>query len=667
MEGREGNDARILVSLSRPMRQLFNFQSLLVHCFIGSSTYYVLCLTHYVVRFTFYASRFTFYASRFTFHVSRITFHVSRFRAFWLSGLLACAFFAGVAYSQDVNVSAEVSPKTIRLGENAILRVTISGNTQLRDIQPPNLAAVPGFRISYLDSSSRYSLMGGQISVSMTWSYQLIPQKVGKFTFPSVRIPYGSKTYRTETIPIEVIRKSQIPPQHQKPSSGESSSNVFSDAFQGTHKVEAFVDKVQPYVGEQITYTFRYLYTSRIPSLDSPTYTLPSLTRFWTRELPRKPRGIEMIDGTSYRVEEIRFALFPIITGEITIEPMQLSVPASVSMRRLKAPKILVTDSVEVNARLLPQAGQPDNFTGVVGQYQIIAQVDRQTIEAGSAITLRVRIGGTGNIERLTEPVISPNPNMTIYDPKITDSIKGVDSKIRGNRTYEYAIIPLQAGNLTIPAIKYPYFDPEGARYRVARTNPIAITVLPGQNIEAAVMQSRPSNVRMLKQDIRHIKPDTVKLRDQGVHFHKRASFWALQLLPIVAIFAIWGYQRRQAQISVSQLRGQNAAKNALKAVESAEETIENEPGRSFAALANALYQYIGDTLNISPIGLNPDSVCQYCGDAGISESATKPLVDVLKQCDYVRFAPSAAEGTDMTSILDLAKLAIQKIEKERK
>ena len=594
------------------------------------------------------------------FHVSRFTFHALRFALF---GFLVSVLFSNAAYSQDITVSADITPKIISLNETATLRLTISANQQLGNIAPPKFKALPEFNVSYGGSSSQYNLTGNRISVSVTWTYVLRPKQVGQFTVSEIQISHGNKTYTADPIAVKVL------PQSTKPPQSKSTQDTFTDAFSSsTHKVEASVDNPRPYVNEQIIYTFRYLYTARIPSFNSPKYTPPSLRQFWTTELERKRAQRQMIDGILYWIEEIQVGLFPITAGGVTIEPAKLSLPLSTGRGRPQSSNTLITNPVEVDVRPLPEEGKPTNFAGTVGQYRIHAQTDRGTIEVGDGFTLRVQVSGTGNIKTVPAPTVPTLLNMAIYDPQITDAIGVVDSKVRGSRTYEYVIIPSKEGDWTIPAIDYPYFDPQTESYQVARTVPITINVVPNPNgsIETTLSHTTQSDIHLLKQDIRYIKPDSLKLSNQHLQPYKRISFWGVQTLPIAVVLFVWFYRRRQAKRDPKQLREQYAAKNALQIIENAKKHTTDEPAAFYGTLANGLYQYIGDIFDISPGGLNPELVRQRCEEAGFPESATAQIVDTLVQYDYVRFAPVDANPTDMEDALNRARTSINEIEKER-
>ena len=583
---------------------------------------------------------------------------------FTLFGLLASVLCGNAAYSQNITVEAEVTPKIISLNETATLRVTVSANQQLGNIGPPQLKALPEFNVSYGGASSQYNLTGNQTSVSVTWTYVLRPKKVGQFIVSSIQISHGKKTYTTDPISIKVLPKSE------KPSQGKSTQNIFSDAFSNSmHKVEASVDNSRPYVNEQIIYTFRYFYTDRIPSFDSPKYTQPSLRQFWTTALERKRARRQVIDGTLYRVEEIQVGLFPIAAGKITIEPAKLSLPLAARRGRPQpSSRVLVTNPVEVNVRPLPQEGKPVNFAGTVGQYRIHAQTDRGTIEAGDGFTLRVQVAGTGNIKTAPAPTIPTLPDMAIYDPQITDAIGIVDSKVQGSRTYEYVIIPSKEGNWTVPVIEYPYFDPQVEGYQIARTVPITIDVLsnPNEAVGTTLTGTTQSDMHLLKQDIRYIKPDSLELSNRLFFSYKRVSFWVAQTLPIAVVLSVWFYRQRQAKRDPKQVRRQYAARKALRIIEDAKKHAVAEPAMFYGTLANGLYQYIGDIFDISPGGLNPELVRQRCEEAGFPEPTTTQIVDTLTQYDYVRFAPVAANSTAMEDALNRAEASINEIEKER-
>lgn len=541
-------------------------------------------------------------------------------------------------------MSATVKPQQIYLNERATLQVTISGQTQLKHIQPPVLELLPEFIATYAGVSDQYRWLENGISPLITWSYELIPQKTGKFTLKKIRVPYDGKTYVADTLSVTVL------PPLKKRVEQKAAPNSFTDALSGSsHKIEAFVDKTRPYVNEQVTYVFRHLYTTQLPSSDSPK--LPSMSGFRTREVPSTQWVTKVIDGTKYRVSDIRVALFPIAAGRTTIESAKLRLPDSFDFGRSDVPKHLLTTPIRIDVRPLPQAGKPANFTGAVGEYQITAEVKETEIRVGAGFTLWLQVFGPGDIETLESPSLPSIPDVALYDPKVTTEVDEVDSKIQGRRIYEYVVVPARAGSLTIPEIAYSYFHPKKNRYQVTQTDIITITVLP--ELKAGT-QSLPNNK----------EGESKGAGGAAVPFYKRTSFWGVLFLIFVGGLAVWGYQRKRAKLSPDRRQPQqNAGQSALQTIEAAEQAIERDSVAFFTILANSLYQYIGDILNISPTGLNPEVVHHQCLKANIPESATKQLVEILMQCDHARFAPVSLSPDDMSNTSQRAKAAIHNIE----
>ena len=153
--------------------------------------------------------------------------------------------------------------------------------------------------------------------------------------------------------------------------------------------------------------------------------------------------------------------------------------------------------------------------------------------------------------------------------------------------------------------------------------------------------------------------------------FYKRISFWVTLLLLTAAVLGVWGYRRQSAKSVPNSLQPRNAATDALEAIDQAAALIRTEKAIAitssefFTHIANSLYRYIGNRLNISAAGLDPERVRRQCKEANISESATKQLVEVLMQCDYARFAPVSVPPDNIKNTLKHARAVIHAIEKE--
>ena len=551
-------------------------------------------------------------------------------------------------WGQSPSVSVTLTPETIAVGQNTTLTITISSHQQLEAMAPPNLGSfLPvSFQTSYLGTKNQYNNVNAQSSVSKIWSYSLIPQEEGSFTISDIALPFNGKNFQIQ--PITIIVKSKIQLQNQTGSQKRTwSRNVFNDPFYGgSQKIEASVDNQFPYIGEQITYTFRYLHTAIIPSVDFPKYQLPSMNQFWRYQLGQSKPKTEIINGTQFRVAEIKIALFPMVTGIITIAPSVLSLPTSIERSNRSIPRQLNTEEViEVMVRPLPETGNPTSFGGVVGKYQITSEVEKTKVKIGEAITMHIRIAGIGNIETLPELKIPEMIDLTIYDSNITDATRDTHGKIYGSRTYEYVIIPSKPGRVTIPVIELCYFDPNGEKYEIIRTTPIPLEISPETTTKAKIT---PLDSSML---------DTSKVRTgMGLYKIFAWSFGVLFIGAIGVIYIIKIHNHEQSQADKQQSRQLNAYANALAILNQA---------RSFADLANAIYSYISESFQSSSVGLNPETVKRQLLLENVSELSADEMVRILRECDMAIFTPITSQISELKAAVEQTKNVVRRIEEE--
>ena len=550
-------------------------------------------------------------------------------------------------FGQSTSVSATLTPDTIAVGQSGTFKITVSSNRRLEAIKPPELGSLlpSSFHAFYLGTQNQYNTINTQMSVSKTWSYSVIPQKEGSFTIPDIVFPLDGKNYQTRPITITVTPRIQ-PRNQTDPQKRTWSRNLFNDPFYGgTQKVEASIDNQSPYVGEQITYTFRYLHTAVLPSIDSPKYQSPPMNRFWKSQLGQQESKIEVISGTQFRVAEIKTALFPMMTGSITIDPATLSLPTSIGLSNWSTPRQLTTEAIKVDVRPLPETGKPTSFEGVVGKYQITSEVDQAKVKVGEAITMHVRISGTGNIETLPELKTPEMIDLTIYDPKITDVTQDTDGKIQGSRTYEYVIIPSKSGRFTIPVIEVFYFDPDKEKYEIMSTNQILLQILPGTTIESKITWSDSSTSATNEMNT-----------ETGLYKIFAWSFGVLFIGVIGIIYRIRVYNHQQSQVDQPKLQQQNAYTNVLTILDQAQ---------SFTDLANAIYNYVGDSFDNSSVGLNPEIVKQQLRLGNVPELSIDEIVRILRECDMARFTPITSQDSELKTAVEQAKNVLEKIKEE--
>ena len=169
--------------------------------------------------------------------------------------LLLTAISVNTVYGNEIELTSVVNSTKISLNDRLILSVTVSGSG-FGNIGDPMLAPIPDFTISGTSSSTKYNILNGTMSFSKIFTYILIPKKVGVFVVGAVSIKAGRKNITAPATKVEVVRGAV--PQAQTGPKTQTIPDTQSSQIKGNKNIfiNTFVDKKEPYVGEQITYTF---------------------------------------------------------------------------------------------------------------------------------------------------------------------------------------------------------------------------------------------------------------------------------------------------------------------------------------------------------------------------------------------------------------------------
>jgi len=417
--------------------------------------------------------------------------------------------------------------------------------------------------------------------------------------------------------------------------------------------VDAFVDNIEPFVNEQITYTFRYYYQTIPPASEPPEYSPPSFTGFRTRKFAPVKRKIEVIDGIKYRVEEIRTALFPVSHGRYEIDPASFYIPSF--DLRFEQPKTLKTRPIEVNVKPLPERGKPANFNGAVGKYQIKAQIDKNTVAIGQAVKLEIVLSGIGDIETCNPPNMQQIEHFDIYEPTEELSIVDDSMKLKGKINWKYVLIAQKLGNYTIPPIKFSYFNPNTKVYELTQTQPIPMVII--QETDKPVYGEETERINSESTTVKSDKPKNGS---------NKYLFWVIILtilIPLAFVLAIIFKKRRNPKDETSYVQ-EDFAKITNRRLEELGNSIGSKDAVQFSTeLAKIINKYISIKFDIPVSKFNKDYISSRLSEAEYSAQTVSKLIEVLEQCDYIKFAPADVNAEDIRNIFQSAKKVIKLLE----
>lgn len=624
----------------------------------------------------------------------------SRISAARFIGLsLLMVLFAFAAKADEVTFTAE-APQSVSVGST--FRVVFTLNANGERFKGPDFKGFDVVSGPNQSTSQSFQMINGNVnqSVTLQFTYIVTASVAGTFEIRPATITYKGKEYRSNAVQITVSSagaassgggaqgNSQAQPRNQ------SSGNQNNDgAISGKDVyVRTIVSKTNPTVGEQIIVTYKIFTRVGVSNLNITS--LPNISGFWSKDLLESQKQLqqstETIDGQEYITAEIRkLALFPLKSGEVTIPAIEMTVVAQVKSRkksRVRDPWFdaffndpffnsasqavevpLKSNTVKVNVRDLP-AGKPADFSGAVGNYTLKSTVDRTQLKANEAVNLRITISGTGNIEMIDKlPIVFP-PDFDTYDPKVTSNVQKGNT-ISGSKTFEYLIIPRNAGSFTINPVNFIYYDLSENRYKTLSTESFAIDVAKGDGTQSSVSYSGvdQQDVQFVGTDIRHIELPPFALKNTGSHFFGSPKYLlllsAILLLSIMAQILL--YQRRKTRGNTGLMRLKRATGVARKRLKMAGIHLKADAETEFYnEISHALWGYLSDKFQIPLSELSTDSVNEALAARKVNQELTDAFTGTLHNCEYARFAPGDKKA-NMEQIYSQALEAISRIERE--
>lgn len=537
--------------------------------------------------------------------------------------------------------------------------------------------------------SSSFQFINGKQSQTFTlsFSYRLRAPKEGEYDFGKASIEVDGKTYYSESFHLKVTRAEadaqptaqgnrQTPDGQNRPQAQVNKDDLY---------IQAIPNKRNPYVGEQLILTYR-IYTA-IPVEQFSIYKTPSNKGFWTEELKIDPQDQkqEIINGKNFIYADIRkVALFAQEPGTHKLEPMEVEaiaqVPARSQPRRSRSifdffeddffspmetiKKNLYTPTLSIQAKPLPEEGKPASFDGLVGDYEISFNYDKsRSFKTNEAITFRFKVGGKGNIEMIHAPFIQFPPDFEVYEPKISHD-KNVDgSGVSGNATFEYIVVPRNAGVYKIPSFSYSFFNPSTGKYEEEQVPETVLNIEQGKLSDKTPETGR--NVRVSKNDIEYIRTNASSWKPVGKHFLFSLGFWG-SLLGEIAIFVLivlFLRKNRQKRADLAGQKNRKASREAKKCLKKAERYLkENKKDEFHIEISQALWGFLCNKLNIPTAELSMENVRNELEKKQLEKDLVEEFIQTLSHCEYARFAPKSQGENSMNALYDEAWKAIYKI-----
>ena len=526
-------------------------------------------------------------------------------------------------------LSATLEPQQIALGDSAQLTITSSGS----GLEALTLPTVPGLTFRVVGQSRRMEMINGATLSTSSVIVRVVPQVAGIFSIPGITaqpllLRVNPENSNSGSLPYGSSRANRRPPVV----AGGTTVEGMRLTADGAAYVRMNLPKREVYVGESIPVDIEVgLRSGVVTSLNG----LPTLTGsdFTLNNLSHQPERTEkLIDGQPFTLLTWHSMLAPVKPGSFT---MAVETPVTVRVRTrpqrdatmddllgdpflqnffgATVPKdISVTSpSAELKVLPLPAEGRPKDFSGAVGSFKIADELSAPRAAVGDPLTLRLKITGSGNFDRVDSRMLEQLDRWKTYPPK--SKFTAADAVgFKGEKTFEQPLIAAQPGEQTLPPVTFNYFDPATRRYEIARSTPLQVTIAasPGDNTAAAALTANggppPPSAPPADPALRALRadhPETASTARSLLPLYFEPAFLAVPSV-LALLFAGGWVGRRRANsgarsVAVSRRRRLQATAHVLRQISQAADA--GQSAQFFAHARAALQQDLGVRWQMPP------------------------------------------------------------------
>ena len=605
--------------------------------------------------------------------------------------------FIGIAlgaYADEVVFKAS-APKQVIVGRP--FQVSYTVNQRSRDLRAPEFTDFDVLSGPYSSTSSSTSFVNGKrtSSFEQTYTYMLMATKEGTFTIGPASVKVDGEQVQSNGVRIQVLPADEQPQQHQSAVSNQQSANSQQQRANSQNAssenlfVRTIASKTRVHEQEALMITYKLYFANVDVAQMTNNIKFPEFTGFLQQDLEQGEiqTELEHYNGRNYQTAVLkRTILYPQHSGDIKIDPASFEFVLRVqTQQRVRSifddffgtytnvTKAVTAPGVTIHVSALP-SGKPAGFSGGVGKFTFTPSISQTELQANEAVTIRLDISGSGNMKLLKTPAIDWPEGFEPYDPKVTNNFKTTTAGVSGTKSIEYLAIPRSAGEYTIPAVRFSYFDIDDKAYKTLSTPEYTIRVKRGAGSanngqaeeNAVISYTQKEDIKQLGTDIRYIDTKAPK-KSTEYSVQNTDLIWLWYVIPLLIAIVLLIVLRKQIKEAsdLTRMRYKRANKVAQKRLKAAAAALKaNDKNTFYAEIERAAWTYLSDRLSIPTADLNKENIASILAQKGVSETLIAEVKNVLSTAEFARYAP----GTDhaMNDLYTATTNLINNLENEK-
>lgn len=567
--------------------------------------------------------------------------------------LAVCALLLLPAPLFAAEVDLVISRNQAFVGETIRLNIVVSAVDDLGSVQNPAWPTIPNADLRYVGPRDSYSqsIINGRVSTNREriYQYQLTPRAPGVIRIPPLEVTADGATHLTQATKIVV---------NDVPVAAPPADNATTDDSNYL-SAQITTDADQLFDGQQAE--FRLAVWVRVATHRNRPLSATNMLRMLTgniKPFDEQDRSTRRVRRQLSNGESVLFDVFEFSTRRTITEPGPVEFPAIMleidyplafsqdifgTLRVTRNRTIRVRPEVLVpEAQPLPTENRPPDFTGLVGSYTLATEATPRDVRVGDPIELIIDISGSGALDTLPAPRLSENEEL-LNDFLVPDETLA-GTMVAGRRRFTQVIRAKRPDVSAVPPIQFPYFDPELGEYRVARSEPIPLSVRAAESLNTSDLEiaAPPTDHEGIREidGLRGIRTRTDELLVRPWHITTLQIQLAALGPPLAAVTAATFILVSRRSRGAARRRREQAAKRARQRIVAAEALPPAAQARDIEA---ALVEYLADRLDLPPARFTGNSAVEFLRARDLDADLVNRWTTLIADCEQASYAGSAA------------------------
>lgn len=555
--------------------------------------------------------------------------------------MAALALLAGARPLRAAEFTATLDRDTITLGESAQLTLAFEGGAPSA---APALPALPGVQVAGGGQSSQFSIVNGQMTSSISYTYALTPTRVGEIGIPAIPAQVGGQALASQPLKLRVLAPGAPPP--------NAEAQAKSVAF-----LRLVAPKREIYVGETIVAELQLYVREGVRGIKNFQITATPADGVTLGKPAQGQQRRAQVGNAFFAVVPFLMTLSAGRSGALTVGPITCTVlaqlpgaqrgpdfdPFGIFQRPNYQQLALATEEVRLQGLPLPADHAPPGFNGPVGQFTLSLTAGPTNVAVGDPITVKLQLAGRGPIETLALPEQPAWREFKTYPP--TTKVDLSDQLgLHGTKTFEQVVVPQNAEIRELPAVSFSFFDPEAKAYRTLTHPAVPLVVRPaGVTPMPTLAGAEKTEDQPPKQDIVPLKQRFGTVAQIQPPLVRQPWFLGVQAVPVLAWAGLLARRKRAEALAHNpRLRRQRQVAQIVR--DGLEQLRQLADARNsdefFAALFRLLQEQLGERLDVPASAITEAVVEERLRPRGVPEAMLDSVRELFQTCNLARYAP---------------------------